>query len=72
MGAARRGGSMVTIVSRPTGGECGAGGYSGGVDCIEAIVSGLWCRDYGVGGRRVEVRCVEAIVSGWVGGAAGR
>ena len=55
---------MVTIVSRPTGGECGAGGCRGGVDCIEAIVSGLWCRGYGVGGRRAEVRCVEAIVSG--------
>ena len=30
---------MGTIMSRPTGGECGAGGCRGGVDCIEASVS---------------------------------
>ena len=41
---------MVTIVPRPTGGECGAGGCRGGVDCIEAIVSGLWCRGSSCGG----------------------
>ena len=74
VGATRRGGPMGTIVSRPTGKEYGVGGFRGGVDCIEAIVSGLWCRGsscggplcrgYGVGGRCVSICWVEDMVSG--------
>ena len=69
--AVRRGGSMGIIVSRLTGGECGAGGCRGGVYCIEAsvsramvsgaivlvsIVSRLSCRGLGGGGWGAAVR----------------
>ena len=86
VGAARRGGPMGTIVSRPTGKEYGAGGFRGGVDCIEAMVSGLWCRGsscggplcrgyrVGAGGRGCcEVRDdVKKMMGGGFGGVNGR
>ena len=86
--AARRGGSMGIIVSRLTGGECGAGGCRGGVYCIEAsvsramvsgaivlvsIVSRLSCRGLGGWGGCCEVRGdVKNMMDSSFGGGNGR
>ena len=59
---------MVTIVSRPTGGECGVGGCRGGVGCSEAIVSGLWCRVSSCGGPLCRGYVKNVMVVGFGGG----